>query len=362
MRVAAILVLLLSVTPPAEAWSDRPWVVNAQSSKQERYLGREALTLQNGTAWLDDAAFLNGTIEFDLAVPNEPGFHGVAFRARDHENYEHVYIRSHLSGKPDATQYTPVFNGVSGWQIYTGPRYALPVTIPPDRWVHVRIVVEGARLELSIDGETLVFPELQRNPTPGGVALTSSLVAARFANVRISSKTTFNADGRAGAELIPPGPATITEWRISTPFAESRVESNDTIDREQWSDLQWKTLASGGNGIANLAMLRRRTSEQNTVFAAVTLRAREAVFLAARFGFSDRVVVFLNGRPLYRGNDKYLSRDYRFLGSVGLFDEVILPLEKGDNEVWLAVSEDFGGWGVILQLTDAGAGKVEVTK
>ena len=63
-------------------------------------------------------------------------------------------------------------------------------------------------------------------------------------------------------------------------------------------------------------------------------------------GFSDRAVVYLNGRALYRGDDTYRSRDYRFLGSIGWYDTVYLPLVEGDNELVVAVSEDFGGWGI----------------
>ena len=71
-----------------------------------------------------------------------------------------------------------------------------------------------------------------------------------------------------------------------------------------------------------------------------------------RLGFSDRVRAFLNGRQLFAAGDEYASRDYRFLGTMGLFDELYLPLESGDNELWLAVSEDFGGWGVTLQIPE----------
>jgi hypothetical protein len=44
------------------------------------------------------------------------------------------------------------------------------------------------------------------------------------------------------------------------------------------------------------------------------------------------------------------SRDRSFLGTVGLFDELILPLKRGDNELQFAVSEGFGGWAVVAQL------------
>jgi hypothetical protein len=86
------------------------------------------------------------------------------------------------------------------------------------------------------------------------------------------------------------------------------------------------------------------------VFAATTLHADEARRVLLRFGFSDRVRVYLNGRPVYRGNDAFQTRDYIFLGTVGLFDELILPLKRGDNELWFAVSENFGGWAVVAQL------------
>ena len=56
--------------------------------------------------------------------------------------------------------------------------------------------------------------------------------------------------------------------------------------------------------------------------------------------------------PVYRGDDTYRSRDYRFLGSIGWYDTLYLPLEQGDNELLIAVSEDFGGWGVQARLLD----------
>jgi hypothetical protein len=68
------------------------------------------------------------------------------------------------------------------------------------------------------------------------------------------------------------------------------------------------------------------------------------------FGFSDRAVVFLDRRPLFRGDDAYRTRDYRFLGSIGWWDTVYLPLREGANELVVAVSETFGGWGLQARL------------
>jgi hypothetical protein len=31
---------------------------------------------------------------------------------------------------------------------------------------------------------------------------------------------------------------------------------------------------------------------------------------------------------------------------------VVLPLKKGDNELWIAVAEAFGGWGIMGKISD----------
>lgn len=366
MRAPAlgILLSLFAITLAADplegpvSFRDSRWQIEAKKAEIEEFRGREALAITEGIAAID-AGFRDGVIEFDITVPDARGFHGVAFRIVDPLNYEHVYIRSHLSGKPDATQYTPVFNGVSGWQIYTGERYALPLALEPERWMHVRIVVDGTRMELVVDGQSLVFPQLQREPVAGALAFESRRATARFANLVITPGTPqWRAGSGAPVEPVPPG--AVARWRVSQPFAESRLDVGRPLRPNEWRDLSWQTLATDVRGFANLARLHEAARERNTVFAAVTLRAPRAALVPVRFGFSDRVVAFLNGRPLYRGNDLYLSRDYRFLGSTGLFDELVLPLERGDNALWLAVSEDFGGWSVGLEVPlDAGVTVVE---
>ena len=59
---------------------------------------------------------------------------------------------------------------------------------------------------------------------------------------------------------------------------------------------------------------------------------------------ADRVVAAVNGVRVYSGDDGYRSRDHRFLGTVGFYDTLWLPVRAGRNEVTFAVSENFGGW------------------
>ena len=74
--------------------------------------------------------------------------------------------------------------------------------------------------------------------------------------------------------------------------------------------------------------------------------------LAFRVNGDDYESFFV--RPHQSGNPDavHRSRDYRFLGSIGYWDTVFLPLAQGDNELVVAVSESFGGWGVQARFQD----------
>lgn len=354
MLAASFMALMAAGQAHGQAvgWEDDRWRIAGQEHRVERHEGRESLYLANGIAWLDGIEFRDGTVSFDLHASSELGFHGVAFRAVDDANYEHFYLRPFVSGNPDASQYTPVFDGVSGWQIYTGPRFGLPVATATDDWVHVELQVKDGTAEVYVDGELLVFPELQRSLTAGRVGLTSGGAPARFANLRVEPDTPM-LSGEAGAPPAEPPPGVLTRWRVSSPFPETSLDGSHSLDDVDLSDLGWEAASPHLRGIVDLARVRTLGDPDNTVFAAVTLEAGAARPVRVRFGFSDRVRVYLGGRELYRGRAEWRSRDYKFLGTVGLFDEIVVPLEAGENELWFAVSEGFGGWAVTAALVDA---------
>jgi hypothetical protein len=69
------------------------------------------------------------------------------------------------------------------------------------------------------------------------------------------------------------------------------------------------------------------------------------------FGYSDKIVVYLNGKPLYAGNNALSFRQPEFRGVMDVeTDAVFLPLREGDNQLVLAVTEYFGGWGFVCRL------------
>lgn len=355
-RCGALVTLALAARTPAaraqQPFDTAAWDVRAAEWRVESYRGRTALLLRDGAAWLRGSRFQNGTIEFDIAFSDLLGFPGIAFRAATHDDYELIYLRENLSGQPHATQYTPVLHGLYAWQIYAGPPWEATSRWTYDRWMHVKLVVSGPRAELFVDGDSVQVIARLRGPEGAGeVGFLAVPGAARFANLVIRPEQA----PPAGAE--PPAardstPATLVRtWRVSAPFAESLTTGVADL-RAVPGPATWARLDVEERGIANLARLAGNANGRNTVVAAVTITSDRARTVPVRFGYSDRVHVYLNGRMLYAGNAGFGTRDPDFLGIVGLFDEVALPLRRGPNELWFAVSETFGGWAISADLPD----------
>jgi hypothetical protein len=340
-------------TAQAAPFDAEGWQYHAVEHRVEEHLGRTSLYLKGGIATVAGARLTDGCIEFDVAFGGERGFMGGVWRVQDAENYEEFYVRPHQSGNPDANQYTPVFHGVAGWQLYHGPRYTVPVAYRCGEWIRLRILFAGSQAEIYIDDlETpaLFVAELKRSVAPGGVGVSAmNFAPAWFSNVSYTALEAPRLRGRPGpAEPVPEG--VIPSWQVSDAFPESLLEGKTTLGPGELAERRWTRLATERSGLANLARVQGIQRRRNTVFARQVIVAAREQIQQLDFGFSDRVRVYLNGRLLYGGDDTGQSRDYRFLGSIGYFDTLYLPLVQGANELVLAVAEDQGGWGVQAKL------------
>lgn len=366
-NLIGILLVILSLmaftcfTP--ESWGDNPinpivpfdsnrWEITAKQSKVENYLGQQSLLLQGGFAVVKDSEFTDGIIEFDLAFTPDRGFMGGLWRIQDLNNFEKFYIRPHQSGNPDATQYTPVFNGITGWQLY-GKGYNAPVKYDFDRWMHVKIVVSGKNAELYIkdmDKPILFVGDLKREIKPGQVGIeVEPFAPAHFANFSYTNMANPPLKGQAKA-VQPTPPGTVMSWLVSSTFAENLLEGKTSLTASEKQGLNWEKLNSEPSGLANLARVNTISKDKNTVFAKTMIISDKDQIKQLDFGFSDRIKIYFNDELLYSGHDEVTSRDYRFLGTIGYYDAVYLPLKKGENELWMAVAEGpelpGTGWGL----------------
>lgn len=366
--VALALTFTLTITlAPAFAYAHVPlletvsfeserWQWNAREHHLETHLGRTSLRLKGGIGWIQDVGVSDGVIEFDVSFTGERGFVGAIWRLQDARNYEEFYVRPHQSGKPDATQYTPVFDGMAGWQLYHGPGFGGAVVLPSDEWIHVRIVFADSRGEVYVGDmqqPVVTIHQLKRDVAAGPVGIMAGNFApAWFSNFSFGPARASMLTGRF--EDPPAAPSgTFMEWQVSSTFPEEQLAGKTTLAAAEREGLTWTRLTAEPNGTVNLARAGGVDSDRQTRFARVVLNVDTSQTVRLSFGYSDRVRVYLADRLLYSGDNGYRTRDFRYLGTIGLFDALYLPLEPGNNELWLAVSESFGGWGVVARIDNA---------
>jgi hypothetical protein len=360
LRTLVVVVIVIALLPHglrAESvpFTDARWRIQGEEHEITEFRGQTALYLENGMAVLDEVELLNGTIEFDIAFTADRGFSGARWRIAGPGEAEEFYLRPHQSGNPDANQYTPVFNGSTAWQLYHGPRYSSPIEYDFEGWNHVEIVIRDgvADVYVNSDEPVLHVDELKRKPQAGGLGLVSNLAPAWFSGFSYEIEDEPEIKGSPAPPRLDP-PNKVRSWEVSSAFPESLLEGKVALEDVGLEELGWREAEAESTGIINLARWSGVSDEADSVLAKLHLQAEEPVSHPIRLGFSDRVKVFLNGRLLFSGNNGYRSRDYRYLGTIGLFDTVYLPLQKGDNELVLAVSESFGGWGLIADIAEVG--------
>jgi sugar lactone lactonase YvrE len=334
---------------PIEFTADR-WDLSGATVTE--HLGRTSLA---GAAVLRDTLFRDGVIEVDLTVTGGPGYPGLLFRMQSDDDYERVYLRPHRAGRyPDAIHYAPSFHGVTGWQLYFGEGYTAEVRLPPGEWIRLRLEFSGSQARLFVGNApkpALTMDHLARDPAAGGLGLLCSPDGSSyFSNFRCHRDSSL-AFGPPRPADIPPG--MIRNWELSTAFKLSRVDRRKPYEEQDLGVIAWTPIEAEPNGRIDFCRwVARPQGEQSTadlLFARTSVRSEKAEVRPLLFGYSDAVSLFLNGRLLFAGRSAYRQRDPSFLGIMGLFDEVALPLRKGENELVACVAESFGGWGLICQ-------------
>lgn len=359
-------------------FNDDRWEFQGNSRIIENYQGESSVYIKNGMLYLKDEKFKNGIIEFDIFLTERVSFAGMVFRIQDGYNFEEIYFRGHHSGHPDAYQYTPVFNGLSAWQIYhdlhTNVNDGLMswkltdesmgfngvLKFDFDRWMHVKLIVSGTQAEMYMDGEespSVVIKELKMGEQAGSIGLRCNAGAAHFAN--FSFQKLDNPKLLNKKSTFKKRPNIIEKWQISNAFLENDIVDKKELDAAFLAQFQWQNLDSEHTGLANISKKILPEGRANTVLAKLVINSEADQIKRLDIGYSDRVRAYCNGQIIYSGNNSFRSRDYRYLGTIGYFDAVYLPLKKGENIIIMAVSERFGGWAIQGMLEDKAALKIE---
>jgi len=382
---ASLLVLTLSTTLWGQSVSvpmnlDR-WTVGEKNERINpgkkienniaEYLGRSSLHLTKGFAYIRDLEMQNGIIDADLAFDPDGAFIGLAFRVQSEDDYELFFLRNGLSGETQALQYTPGFFGANAWQMYNIPTYAGAGGFPYDKWFHVRVVVAGVEARLFLNHSTepsLVIPDLKRGYSTGSIGFWGQQGGGYISNLEYTpDNTTYHIPHKD--DYLP---GTLTDWELSDAFD---AAEKDPASYPDIHGLKWEKVKAENPGMVVIGRYRRdpnvlppndqpgeqpgpykpfeRVAGSKFVFARTTIHSGVRALRKMNVGYSDEVVVYLNGQPIYEGNNSFGSRQPGFLGLINPnHDAVFLSLKKGDNELLLAVTEFFGGWGFMCRMGD----------
>ncbi len=339
-----------------------------------QYLGRPSVYINRGVALVRDASMENGTLELDLAASDTTNFLGVAFRAAAPRFSNVAFLRPGASGTEESIQYGPAFNSVGvAWQVYHGDGANAVADIPRNRWVHVRLELDGPVARLFLDGATTPTLVVPRVVSSGGAGL--GVWAGAFGRGAYFSNLRYTPTSRGARVTDAPGAAaprgTIRDWEISNALeaAEFGPEVLPDLRRLAWERVEaepegfvllnrYREAPVGGvprdstGAVLADSVMTGRIAGSRVVYARTTINAAADGIRRLQYAYANGVVIYLNGRPLTFAMNPGGLRGLGVMARAG--DAVYLPLRKGRNQLVLAVIECTGGWAFSARLDPAG--------
>jgi hypothetical protein len=339
----------VKVTMSADHWQ-------TESGVFEKIQGVDALALHTDDAAAAKGVILrNGTIEFDVQ-PLSMGA-GLAFRQRDNDTYESLYIRprGQCADDPRCLQYAPQTHGILLWDLF--PQYQASAPIRDGEWNHIKVVLSGKRMNVYVNrGKTpsLTVGQLEGDTGEGHLLLAGPGYFANF---------TFTPDATEGLapepEPDPTGQDTrlVRQWRLS-PASELAADQSPSFEDMPAASAAWQPITAERGGLVNITRqygLPIERPRRSLAWIKTTVTSEKSQSIRTSIGWVREVWVFVNGKLVYTDKNLFFppagrkSPDGRCALSNGSFE---LPLNAGGNEIAIAVASGFYGWAAILRPDD----------
>jgi hypothetical protein len=272
-------------------------------------------------------AWSDGTIEFDVNTIGR-GAPGIAFRQQDDDNFELLYLRPdpNCPAVRACIQYAPLTHGVLLWDLF--PQYENRAPLRENGWNHIKVVVSGRRMNVFVNdasSPTLEVGRLEGDAMKGGLRLQ--------------------------------GPGLVRNWRLST-FSALPNGKDPTYSEIPGAAQAWKTISTERNGLVNLSReygLPLHEPNRAVAWLKTTITSDRKQTKKVDLGWTREVWVFVNGKQVYADKNLFDQEGARKFpdGRCSLENGALtLPLEAGENEVAVALANNFFGWGLMLRLAD----------
>jgi hypothetical protein len=342
----------ITIAMTADHWQTKE---NAEFLRQPGF-PHGTMRLNSGKAVLKDVTFSDGTIEFDVNTIGR-GAPAIAFRRQDENNFEFLYLR------PDPAcpafraciQYAPQTHGVLLWDFY--PQYENRAQLRENGWNRIKMVVSGRRMNVFVNdapSPTLQVGSLEGDAMKGGLQLQGP---GTFANFVITPNAVESLSPEPVADPFEADRGLVRNWRLSTFSA--LPNGKDPVYAEMPAPSQeWKPIGTERNGLVNISRVYGRPLPEPTravTWLKTTITSDGKQTKKLDIGWTRELWLFVNGKLVYADKNLYESEEARKFPDGrcslenGAFD---LPLEAGDNEVAVAIANNFFGWGLMLRLPD----------
>ena len=374
LSTALAFLLLASTTPVAGTPPPRtvPLTPDAWTATDSirfvSHLGRPALYINRGVALARKAAMENGVLELDVAATEATNFLGMVFRAASPRFSNVVFLRPGASGTEEAVQYGPAFNSVGvAWQVYHGEGANAVAELPRDRWIHVRLELDGSIARLFLDSATTPTLVVPRVVASGGAGLgggparsarartspTSATPPRRYPVPRRPSRRRRperSRTGRSRARSRPPS-SHPSGFPISagSGWERVRVELEGFVLLNRYREAPVGGVPRDSTGAVMVdSVMTGRIAGSRIVYARTTLTAARDEIRRLEYACSNGAVLYLNGRPVAFAMNPGGLRGLGVMARAG--DAVYLPLRRGRNELVFAVIQLTGGWAFSARL------------
>ena len=342
----------ITIAMTADHWQAKE---NAEFLRQLGFF-HGLMRLNSGDGALKGITFSDGTIEFDVNTIGR-GAPGIAFRQQDEKNFELVYLRPdpNCPAFRACIQYAPETHGVLLWDFF--PQYENRAPLRENGWNHIKMVVSGRRMRVFVNdatSPTLEVGKLEGDAMTGGLRLQGP---GTFANMVISPGAVEGLPPEPARDPSDVDPGLVRNWRLS-PFSALPNGKDPMYDEMPSASEAWKSIRTERGGLANLSReygVPLHEPNRAVAWLKTTISSDRKQAKTVDIGWTREVWVFVNGKLVYADKNLFDSEaarkapDGRCSLENGAFT---LPLEAGDNEVAVALANNFFGWGLMLRLAD----------
>jgi hypothetical protein len=178
-----------------------------------------------------------------------------------------------------------------------------------------------------------------------------------FANMVITPDAVGGLSPEPARDPLDADRGLVRNWRLS-PFSSLPKGKDPLYNEMPGASQDWKPIRTERSGLVNLSReYGRPVPEPNraVVWLKTVITSDRKQTTKVDVGWTRELWVFVNGTLVYADKNLFDSEEARKApdGRCSLENGTFaLPLEAGDNEVAVAIANNFFGWGLMLRLAD----------